>query len=141
MYRKETYHITKARDIQEIPSKLQPTESAAERLAGMLENLVKQTKSNRLPRRPTKKRPVSGHGHPEIVQKRCKNKGFSENSLRSKSNGAICPGTTLDPLSFSNRPQPGPPQSAHAQNHWKSKGKRMFARRRPKIRLMYSRLQ
>ena len=41
---KISYHITKARDIQEIPSKLQPTESAAERLAGMLETLVKTNK-------------------------------------------------------------------------------------------------
>ena len=42
---------------------------------------------------------------------------------------------------FSTDRDRAPPQSAHAQNHWENKGKRRFSRRRPKIPLMYSRLQ
>ena len=85
--------------------------------------------------------PNPGQGFPKTVQKPCKNKHFWQNPLPSKFHGAICSGTSLDSVSFSNRPGPGGPQSAHAQNHWKNKGNHMFSRRRPKTPLMYSRLQ
>ena len=58
------------------PANGESTESAAERLAGMLKTPVTTRKVHKNHESLTRKRPVSGHCSPKTVQKRCKNKGF-----------------------------------------------------------------
>ena len=51
--------------------------------------------------------PNPGHGFPKTVQKQWKFMHFWQNPLHSKFTGAICSGTSLDSVSFCNRPGPG----------------------------------
>ena len=80
-----------------------------------------------------------------VSQKTVQNSGNScisgKTRYAANSLGPSAPGPLWTPYPFATDRGRGATQSAHAQNHWKYKGKHWFPRRRPKTPLMYSRLQ
>ena len=95
-----------------------PLESAAERPAGMLENLVKSVNSDRLTRRPTRKRLVSGQIYPEIVKKLVKTSIFDKTRYPANPMGPSgAPSARCGPQSSA---------KAHVENPLENKGKPRF---------------
>ena len=101
------------RKYNQLPANSKPMESAAERQAGMLENLVKPMNSNGLPRRATRERSEAGQSFPKSFENIVKPTLLTNPASQQMQWGpAGAPSALRGPESAA---------KAHVENHWKTK--------------------